>query len=166
MLLTHGADPTAEDAKRKTAAAALPQNSRHAERRLLSVAADAWREGGDGATLVHRATFAHAVACGRLARVRSLLLRRTHPDSLDEHGASGAHLASARGDGRMLSLLLANGASANKPADNASGARPLHCAALVGSVECLRRLLQSGADPSLPDLSQRLPRERCGMLDM
>ena len=162
ILLSHGADPTAENAKRQTPAAVLPPGSRL--ERKLSVAAETWRDGGDSAPLVHRATLAHAVACGRLARVRSLLVRRTHPDSSDEHGASGAHLASARGDGRMLSLLLANGASANKQADNEIGARPLHCAALVGSVECLRRLLQSGADPSLPDFTHRLPRERCGML--
>jgi len=64
----------------------------------------------------------------------------------------------------MLSLLLSRGASVNKAADNDVGARPLHCAAIVGSVGCIKLLLEKGADPSLSDRTQRLPRERCGTL--
>ena len=157
-LLAFGADPLAERGDRKSADT-LAANTKFA--RLVTPASDAWASAG--VAHVHRAALPHAVASGRAARVRALVAQRTHPDSADENGNAGAHLACACGDDGLLSLLLSAGASANLAAQNVYGARPLHFAAIVGDVQCTRRLLQAGADASLPDLTRRLPRERCGV---
>ena len=143
-LLAHGADPWTTRADGK-AAVTIACGTKFA--RLVSPVADTWRGAPEGAPLVRRAALPCAVACGRRARVRALLLaHNTLPDSTDEHGNAGAHLASARGDLLVLSLLLAAGASANLTAHNSNGARPLHCAAMIGSMGCIQRLLQARAD--------------------
>jgi uncharacterized protein len=88
--------------------------------------------------------FFHAVEVDDAGTVVSLLASGFDPNALDEHGQVGLFLALRGGAQKVAAALLANAAT-RVDAANALGETPLMMAALRGSLDWCRRLLQRGA---------------------
>lgn len=80
---------------------------------------------------------------GRLSVTRLLLNAGANLNACDNDGMTALHMACDDDDDKWAKLLLERGADVNA---NGSTGTPLHCAAELGSVECVRLLLQWGAD--------------------
>ena len=94
-------------------------------------------------------TIFEAVAMGRIARVRELLL--LEPGFVDQwspDGFSALHLAAFFGHADVAALLLERGADVGAVARNPLAVQALHSAAAGDHVDVVRVLLQHGADPN------------------
>jgi len=84
-----------------------------------------------------------------LSRATGLL---TTPDT---HGRSPLHVAAAHGHGRLVELLLGQGADIN--ASDTAGWTALHLAARAGHLSMVQLLLDSGATPRCFNNTGRVP---------
>lgn len=84
-----------------------------------------------------------AVLDDRVEALKTLLDAGVSPESKDEHGRSLARLAALKDAFDCLRLLHRCGATLHTPGDNS----PLHAACTIGSVRCLRFLLEQGIPP-------------------
>jgi ankyrin repeat protein len=89
------------------------------------------------------------------AALKSLLDKKTDPNTPDADGTTALHWASYRDDLESVDALLRAGAKVN--AKNDLGATPLWTAAQNGSAPMVKRLLAAGADPNLTLLSGESP---------
>lgn len=99
----------------------------------------------------------HLACRGGYEAVAGLLLSRstgllTTPDG---HGRSPLHVASAHGHGRLVELLLGQGADIN--ASDKNGWTALHLAARAGHLAMVQLLLDSGATPRSFNNNGRIP---------
>jgi len=95
----------------------------------------------------------NAVESGAPETVRWMLDRGVDPNYFDDEGYSPLTSAIARNDEKaacLVGILLDAGAEVN--ASDLIGRTPLHAAALHGSDEVVRLLLERGADPTLNDI--------------
>lgn len=87
-----------------------------------------------------------AVRAGDRAAVRLQLARGVSPAVFGPDGWAPLHLASARGDLRLMALLVGCGASVDQPSQHGcAGASPLHCAAAGGHADAVAWLIEHGA---------------------
>lgn len=113
--------------------------------RLLSLGADPLCALQDGMTVAHLAAMA---ADGSF--VHTLLDRGLNPDTANDQTGETLLLAAMRSDREVtVARLLAAGASPNLP--EASGATPVHVAAMLNAPHWTLDLLRAGATPSARD---------------
>ena len=84
-------------------------------------------------------------ACERI--IRALVDAGVHVNSRDESGASPLHEAAAGDWGNQTAIRTLLALGANPDLVDHEGNSPLMLAAAKGEVECIRRLLHTGADP-------------------
>ena len=96
--------------------------------------------------------------------IAALLDAGADPTRADVRGVVPTQLAAAGGKIEILTTLLARGAGVN---DGSVFSTPLHDAAFMGKVKCLRVLLENGADVSTKDGDGRtaMDRARAGDYD-
>jgi len=91
-----------------------------------------------------------AAAIGdRRSLERILELDRQAALAFGADGFTAAHLAAYFRQPEALALLLKAGADANAVARNHSKVTPLHSAVAGGDAQCVRRLLDAGANPNV-----------------
>eukprot|EP00727_Mastigamoeba_balamuthi_P006414 m51a1_g2393 hypothetical protein (697) ;mRNA; f:734752-737758 len=100
----------------------------------------------------------YAVYYSHLHTARALLVfldKNKHVDARNDLGLTPLYVAAARGDIKMVNLLLDSGASPDIP--SASGRSPLHEAALNCDAPMIEALLKKGANPNAADTERRTP---------
>ncbi|XP_055544901.1 transient receptor potential channel pyrexia [Wyeomyia smithii] len=80
-----------------------------------------------------------------LQKLLALTDRKVDVNAADLSGRTALHIACYVGDYRAVDILLQHGAK-TQLWDKDQKATPLHCAASCGSVECIARLIEKGAD--------------------
>jgi ankyrin repeat protein len=104
-----------------------------------------------------RVDFFTACVLGRVEQVAAEL--QDDPARLNARGVHelpALYFAAIGGRKAIADLLLAAGADVNARAEAAA---PIHGAVMGGSAEMVRLLLESGADPTLPDYEGRSARQ-------
>lgn len=99
-----------------------------------------------------------AVLTGRTKRIKHLLRKGVHIESVNSHGQTPLFCASFGGDNEVVSLLLRLGANPNRRCGT-NGATPVHGAAYRGSRRVLRLLVEAGGDLTLEDNVEQTPRD-------
>ncbi|XP_068214459.1 uncharacterized protein [Palaemon carinicauda] len=99
-----------------------------------------------------------AVLTGRTKRIKHLLRKGVHIESVNSHGQTPLFCAAFGGDNEVVSLLLKLGANPNRRCGS-NGATPVHGAAYRGSRRVLRLLVEAGGDLTLEDNVEQTPRE-------
>ncbi|XP_076045534.1 uncharacterized protein LOC143027818 isoform X2 [Oratosquilla oratoria] len=99
-----------------------------------------------------------AVLTGRTKRIKNLLRKGVHIESVNSHGQTPLFCASFGGDNEVVALLLKLGANPNRRC-GANGATPVHGAAYRGSRRVLRLLVEAGGNLSLTDNEDQTPRD-------
>ncbi|KAK7861640.1 hypothetical protein R5R35_006560 [Gryllus longicercus] len=94
-----------------------------------------------------RDAFFVSVCEGRHEALRGFLQLGINPNTMNEFGFAGLHLAASNGHNECVRELLAAGADVNIM--NASGETPLHLAAMYGKKNCIVGLIEGGADMSI-----------------
>eukprot|EP00164_Ancoracysta_twista_P004443 GFYU01005996.1.p1 GENE.GFYU01005996.1~~GFYU01005996.1.p1 ORF type:complete len:233 (+),score=69.09 GFYU01005996.1:154-852(+) len=127
----------------------------------------AWRANKPGA---EDALLIHAVAQGNLKEAQWLLERGANPDVTNLNGSTPLHVACGKGILSMVTLLIQFRASLDiKEKDMVGGYTPLHYAVKARRLQIANVLLDSGANPNIPDSLGFLPLHlaaRDGSLDM
>jgi ankyrin repeat protein len=86
--------------------------------------------------------------------------------SVNKEDWSPLHYAATGGQTRILAFLIGAGAEVNSPSPN--GTTPLMMAAMYGNADCVRLLLESGADPLISNAQDLMAKDfatRAGRLD-
>ncbi|MBM4028247.1 MAG: hypothetical protein FJ280_23065 [Planctomycetes bacterium] len=104
-----------------------------------------------GMFLIHQ-----AVLAGRLAITRYLLERGASITFPSRGGSTALHLAAAKGDSRMMALLLTHLGRSSMP-ETIVGINPIHIAAAEGHLSIIRLLIQKGASVRSKDRFGRMP---------
>lgn len=99
-----------------------------------------------------------AVLTGRTKRIKHLLRKGVHIESVNSHGQTPLFCASFGGDNEVVALLLKLGANPNRRCGT-NGSTPVHGAAYRGSRRVLRLLVEAGGDLSLEDNLEQTPRD-------
>lgn len=99
-----------------------------------------------------------AVLTGRTKRIKNLLRKGVHIESVNSHGQTPLFCASFGGDNEVVSLLLRLGANPNRRCGS-KGATPVHGAAYRGSRRVLRLLVEAGGDLAFRDYENFTPRD-------
>lgn len=102
-----------------------------------------------------------AVCMGRTEAVKALLKNDSNPEACRDGGFNPGPLQDAclRGDIEIAQLLIAAGASVDRP--DYEGLQPLHLAARHDYPDLIQMLLEAGADPNMhADRSHRTPIHR------
>ncbi|XP_069156721.1 uncharacterized protein [Procambarus clarkii] len=99
-----------------------------------------------------------AVLTGRTKRIKHLLKKGVHIESVNSHGQTPLFCASFGGDNEVVLLLLRLGANPNRRC-GLKGATPVHGAAYRGSRRVLRLLAEAGGDLALTDNEDQTPRD-------
>lgn len=99
-----------------------------------------------------------AVLTGRTKRIKHLLRKGVHIESVNSHGQTPLFCAAFGGDNEVVSLLLKLGANPNRRCGS-NGATPVHGAAYRGSRRVLRLLVEAGGDLTLEDNAEQTPRD-------
>ena len=82
-------------------------------------------------------------------------LKSVSPNSVDEYGRDGIHMAAGNSHVEIVKLLVEAGASVGT--ENAEGSTPLHWACLNGHVKIVEYLLDKGAKLSACNKTGRTP---------
>ncbi|CAG9327368.1 unnamed protein product [Blepharisma stoltei] len=93
-----------------------------------------------------------------LRLVRALLEFNANPNLKTNDGETPLHQATFRGDVGIVELLLLRGANPNEK-NSVTGKTSLHIAAECEQVECLKMLLDYGAEVSITDNNGKFPAE-------
>ena len=88
-----------------------------------------------------------ATCAGRTQCARLLIHRGADISVADGTGYSAIHHAALRGNPDIMVELLAAGANPDTPSENDSGMSPMLLAAREGHEECVRLMMQRGANP-------------------
>ncbi|KAK8742543.1 hypothetical protein OTU49_001943 [Cherax quadricarinatus] len=99
-----------------------------------------------------------AVLTGRTKRIKHLLKKGVHIESVNSHGQTPLFCASFGGDSEVVPLLLRLGANPNRRC-GLKGATPVHGACYRGSRRVLRLLVDAGGDLELTDNDHQTPRD-------
>ncbi len=100
-----------------------------------------------------------AAAVGGVESVRILLTKGADPRSADDHGWTALHEAAAHGRMEVVAELLGVLGRTGLEAKTSRGATALHLAARHGDSNCVRALLQAGAEVRERDLDGRVARD-------
>ena len=102
-----------------------------------------------------------AAAAGSTAAVRACLDKGDPADQLNEQGTSALYSACQMGHTDVVKLLLARGATADRPNAGSSGVTPLLISCSNGHQECVVALLKAGASANQPDAAGFSPLYIC-----
>jgi ankyrin repeat protein len=91
---------------------------------------------------------------GDLAKVEKLLLAKYPVNRFDSLGKTPLHYAVAKEHFDVVEALIRAGANVNAHDERVIGDTPLGDCAKSGSFEMIRRLLDAGADPTIPGWMQ------------
>ena len=106
--------------------------------------------------------FVDAVAKGKLLKAEFLIRAGADVNASDEErNITALHIASFRGHGDMMRLLLSKGAHASKAAKD--GCTPLHLAAEEGKYDAVQVLVDAGADINQADNDGMTPLHRAAV---
>jgi ankyrin repeat protein len=151
VLLQHGAEPFLENYTQETAydmawsTVLCFEDTPNAEKFCVS---EVKRLYPSAAALEERRTFSriHQIVCKLCPLdLESELKKSKHTiDEKDTDGRTALHWAAGRGDDQAVNLLLQYGASTNAP--DRIGQGPLRSSLKASGPECLKLLIQSGAD--------------------
>lgn len=114
------------------------------------------RQGADPNTKDNRTwTVLHHMGWLYLDGAEDDLLNKCDYDSKDRLGQRAIHLASDRGNQKLIAQLLSRGANPNARCDR--GQTALHRAAFTGCASTIRQLLSKNANPKIRDFSGQVP---------
>ncbi|KAL7644459.1 UNVERIFIED_CONTAM: hypothetical protein RMT77_005291 [Armadillidium vulgare] len=99
-----------------------------------------------------------AVLTGRTRKIKNLIQKGVHIESVNSLGQTPLFCASYGGDYEVVKVLLRLGANPNRRCGS-RGAAPIHAASYRGSRRVLRYLVEAGGDLSLRDAEQQSPRD-------
>lgn len=99
-----------------------------------------------------------AVLTGRTKRIKNLLRKGVHIESVNTHGQTSLFCASFGGDNEVVALLLRLGANPNRRCGG-KGSTPVHAASYRGSRRVLRLLVEAGGDLTFRDYENQTPRD-------
>ncbi len=92
-----------------------------------------------------------AVLTEKLELVNVLLESGASVDDMDNTGLSSLHLACNKGNAKLTKTLLEAGAKPNQQTNNSDKTCALIIGSTYGQEECVKELLEHGADPDLAD---------------
>lgn len=108
---------------------------------------------------IERGDIIQAVWRGNEEGARQLIAAGAEVNVCSKYGESPLHFAAQSANPKLVTLLIAAGANLNLQTDpKMDGAQtPLHKAAFFGRIECVRLLLEAGADPLITDRVGKTP---------
>jgi ankyrin repeat protein len=111
---------------------------------LLGVGADLSHRDGDNGTALHAAAAQGSVAC-----CRHLLAHRASPSVLADPYHSVIQAAASSGDVKTMKVILEADPQLDVNVQGGKHGTPLHAAAMQSDTQCLKMLLEKGADATV-----------------